>query len=388
MEKDLDEIRKLLDQTDKSIVENLAKRQELVREVSDLKIDETTNIRDREREQQLLQRVEELARRAGLDTYFAEELFKDIIKHSVRFQTHSLVDHHNITPENDLVRIAYQGTDGAFSHRAAFRHFDERYDKVHCIGFDTFKQAAQAVENEEVDYAILPVENTTAGSINQTYDILGEGNLHIVAEEVIRVVHCLLAIEQVQRKQIKRIISHPQALAQCSQFLSKLHECKVESYIDTAMAARKVAEDRDLSQTAIAGRYAAELYDLEILETDIANQPQNFTRFVIVSRRPVEVDLQIPSKTSLLMTTSHEEGSLIECLNVLDEHNINMTKLESRPRPNEPWKYQFYLDIEANTTDPDIEKVLDELSAKAASVTVLGCYPAQTGVTAENNEEA
>src|SRR5699024_2539029 len=153
MEKDLKAIRELLDRTDKGIIEGLARRQELVREVSDLKIDETTNIRDREREQQLLQRINELARRAGLDTYFAEQLFKDIIKHSVRFQTHSLVDHDNITPGNEAVRVAYQGTDGAFSHQAALRHFDERYQQVHCIGYDTFKQASQAVETEDVDYA-------------------------------------------------------------------------------------------------------------------------------------------------------------------------------------------------------------------------------------------
>ncbi len=379
MEKDLKAIRKLLDQTDKNIIEDLAKRQKLVQEVSELKIDETTNIRDRKREEQLLQRIAGMARKAGLDTYFAEQLFKDIIKHSVRFQTNSLVDHHNVTPENKVVRVAYQGTDGAFSHQAACRHFKERYEEVNCIGYVTFEQAARAVEQEKTNYAILPVENTTAGSINQTYDILGEGKLHIIAEEVIRIIHCLLAIEKVSLNRVKRIISHPQALAQCKHFLSELHRCKVESYIDTAMAARKVAEDRDLSEAAIAGRYAAELYDLEILKVDIANQPQNFTRFVIVSRELVEVDQQIPSKTSLLMTTQHEEGSLIQCLNVLNEHNINMVKLESRPRPNEPWKYQFYLDIEGNVENSEIRLALEELEQKASSLKVLGCYPAQVG---------
>lgn len=383
MANDLDKIRKLLDQTDRKIVNALAKRQELVREISSLKMSEDRNIRDTDREEQLLNKIAELAREAGLDRYFAEQLFKDIIHHSVRFQTHRLVDHQNVRKDADIVHVAYQGTDGAFSHQAAFRHFEERYSEVHCFGYDTFRQAAQAVEDEEVDYAILPIENTTAGSINETYDILGDDKLHIVGEEAIRVVHCLLALEQVPIDRIRRIMSHPQAIAQCSNFLAKLHSCKIESYIDTAMSAKKVLEDGDLSQAAIAGSYAADIYGLEILERDLANQPENYTRFVVVSRQPVEVDRQIPAKTSLLMVTSHDKGALIRCLNVIDEHDIRMTKLESRPKPNEPWKYQFYLDIEGNMANPDTRVAMEELEQKASSLKVLGCYPAQVG----NSEE-
>jgi len=375
----LDSIRKLLDQTDKKIVDALAQRQRLVREISSLKLDEDRDIRDQEREEQLLSKINKLAREAGLDRYFAEQLFKDIIHHSVRFQKHKLVDHENAQRDTDLVEVAYQGTDGAFSHQAAQRHFEERYTEVHCFGYDTFRQAAQAVEEQEVDYAILPIENTTAGSINETYDILGDSKLHIVGEEAIRVIHCLLALEQVPLDRIRRIMSHPQAIAQCSNYLAKLHDCKVESYIDTAMSAKKVLEDGDLSQAAIAGSYAADIYDLEILERDLANQSENFTRFVVVSRNPVEVDLQIPCKTSLLMVTSHDKGALIKCLNVIDDHDIRMTKLESRPKPNEPWKYQFYLDIEGNIANPDTQVALEELEQEASALKVLGCYPAQVG---------
>ena len=375
----LEDLRKLLDQADEKIVRTLAQRQELVQAISELKIDENSNIRDENREEELLKRITELAREEGLDRYFAEQIFKDIIQHSVRFQTHSLVDHHNLEGGQDSVSVAYQGTDGAFSHQAAYRHFEERYSEVECIGYDTFEEAARAVEQEKADYAILPIENTTAGSINQTYDILGEGKLHIVGEEAIRIIHCLLAIEEVPIERIKRIISHPQALAQCSHFLSKLHRCKVESYLDTAMSAKKVVEDGDLSQAAIAGSYAAQLYGLEILKRDLANQSKNFTRFVIVSRDEISVDTQIPCKTSLLMTTSHDKGSLISCLRVLEEHGINMAKLESRPKPNEPWKYLFYLDIEANVDDSDTHAALEELRKQADSLKVLGCYPAQVG---------
>lgn len=375
----LDSIRKLLDQTDKKIIDALAKRQELVREISSFKIDEEKGIRDADREEELLSKIQKLAREAGLDRYFAEQLFTDIIHHSVRFQRHSLVDHQNEGTENNVVHVAYQGTDGAFSHQAADRHFEERYSEVHSFGYDTFRQAAQAVKDEEVDFAILPIENTTAGSINETYDILGDSDLHIVGEEAIRVIHCLLALEQVPLDRIRRIMSHPQALAQCSNFLAKLHDCKVESYIDTAMSAKKVLEDGDLSQAAIAGSYAAEIYGLEILERDLANQPENFTRFVVVSRNPVQVDEQIPCKTSLLMVTNHKQGALVDCLKVIADHGIDMTKLESRPKPNAPWKYQFYLDIEGNISNPDTRVALEELERKASSLKVLGCYPAQVG---------
>ncbi|HLR32175.1 MAG TPA: prephenate dehydratase [Fodinibius sp.] len=375
----LDKIRQQLDETDKRIIDALAKRQQLVREVSSFKIDEKKNIRDMQREEQLLHKITKLARQAGLDRYFAEQLFKDIINHSVRFQTHTLVDYQNVKNEAKHVRVAYQGTEGAFSDQAATRHFEERYTEVHPIGYDTFRQAARAVEEGESDYAILPIENTTAGSISDTYDILGEGKLHIVGEEAMRIIHCLLAIEDVGLDKIRRILSHPQAIAQCSNFLARQHRCKVESYIDTAMAAKKVLEDGDLSQAAIAGAHAGEIYDLKILKRDLANQPENYTRFVIVSTNPVEVDLQIPCKTSLLMVTSHDKGALVRCLNVIDEHDILMTKLESRPKPNAPWKYQFYLDIEGNIANPDTRLALEELEQKASSLKVLGSYPAQVG---------
>ncbi len=377
MAPDLEAIRKKLDEIDRTILKSLAQRQGLVKEVSELKLKNEQGIRDLEREEQLLNRIRDLAAEVGLDRYYAEHLFRDIITNSVRFQTHSLVDHQNETANGETIRVSFQGTDGAYSHQAAIRHFSERYDKVDAIGYDTFQQAAQAVLDEKVHYALLPIENTTAGSINDTYDILGNENIHIVGEEILKVVHCLMALEPVDVSKIRRIMSHPQAIAQCSHFLAKLPRCRVESYIDTAMSAKKVLEDGDLSQAAIAGAHAADLYGLHVIEHDITNQKHNFTRFVVVTRKPVEVDLQIPAKTSLMMTTSNEEGSLIECLNILHKHKINMAKLESRPRLNEPWRYSFYLDIHGNLNDETVKKALDEINKKADELKILGCYAKQ-----------
>ncbi|MFW6157386.1 MAG: prephenate dehydratase [Balneolaceae bacterium] len=376
-QKDLDFLRSELDKLDESILDALTRRKNIVGEIFSQKIDGDTNIRDRNREEQVIGRILEMARKRGIDQYFVEQIFREIIHHSVRFQNHSLVDEQNKQTDVESIHVAYQGTDGAYSHMAALRHFEERYDQVHCLGFDTFKEAADAVEKGDFDYAILPVENTTAGSINDTYDILGEGDLDIVGEEVLRISHCLLALEKIPLSNIRRIISHPQALAQCTQFLSRLPRVKVESYLDTALAAKKVFEDEDLSQAAIASSQAADIYGLKIIERDIANQKGNYTRFVVVAREPVSIDLQIPCKTSLMLSTGHEKGDLLRCLNVLGNHDINMTKLESRPILGKPWKYLFYLDIEGNIRDPEVEKALDELKEEAASLKILGCYPRQ-----------
>jgi chorismate mutase/prephenate dehydratase len=374
MKKELDTIREKLDHIDKTILKAVAERQDIVKEVAALKIDKKAGIRDMEREEQLLNRIRHFAQEIGLDRYYAEHLFREIITNSVRFQTHSLVDHQNKN-NGDTIRVSYQGTDGAYSHLAIQRHFGERFTNVESYGYDTFLGAANAVKNGEADLACLPIENTTAGSINDTYDILGEGKLHIVGEEILKIVHCLLAVEEVDISQIRRILSHPQAIAQCTQFLAKLTRSKVESYLDTAISARKVLEDGDLSQAAIAGAHAADYYGLKVIAHDLANQKENYTRFVIVAPEPIKVDIQIPAKTSLLMVTSNEEGSLIECLNVLHEFGINMSKLESRPRMNEPWKYSFHLDIMGNTEDSNTKEALKKLKQKASELKILGCYP-------------
>ncbi|MEX0685280.1 MAG: prephenate dehydratase [Balneolales bacterium] len=377
MKSQIDDIRKELDSIDQRIVEALADRLKIVNSISATKIEQNKLIRDLEREEVVLSRIRELAADAGLDYYFVEQLFRDIINHAVRSQAHSLVDYQNKRLDEKTVSVAYQGTDGAYSHEAARHYFSGRYEDINCKGYKTFQEAAEAVENKTTDYAILPIENTTAGSINDTYDLLGEKDLYIVGEEVLRIDHCLMAPVSVDLKNIRRIISHPQAIAQCSKFLASLPRCQVESYTDTAMAARKVRDDADLSQAALAGAYAAERYGLQVIARNIANQEENFTRFVIVSREPQIIDQQLKCKTSFVMAAAHEKGALIRCLNVLDNHGINMTKLESRPRPNKPWQYMFYLDIEANINDPSIKQALKELEDRTVFLKVLGCYPAQ-----------
>lgn len=378
-DKSLKEIRKIIDSLDDTIIKALADRQKIVKDVLSDKLETSKGIRDTEREDAMMESIRKKALDAGMDPYFLEQLFKEVINHSVRYQTQALVDHQNERGDAETIRVAYQGTDGAFSHQAAMKHFEQRYATVECIGYTRFDQAAEAVENKDVDVAILPIENTTAGSINDTYDLLNEKKLFISGEEVLRIIHCLMAPKKVKVDNIRRILSHPQAIAQCSRFLADLPRCHVESYFDTAMAARKVRNDGDLSQAAIGSAYAADIYNLKILKRDLANQKENFTRFVVVEREEVKCDPQLSCKTSLIFATVDEKGALLSCLNLLGDHGINMTKLESRPRPHHPWQSLFYLDVEGNTEEMRVADALEKLKKKAQYVKILGSYPVREG---------
>lgn len=375
----LEEIRESIDKLDETIVKALGERQKIVRQIIIDKLEREDEIRDSEREEKLLSKIRHLGPEVGMDPYFLEQLFREIIQHSVRYQTHALVDHQNDKSKEQTIRVAYQGTDGAFSHQAAMRHFEQRYKHVKCLGYTRFEEAADAVVNKEVEVGILPIENTTAGSINDTYDLLNEKELYIIGEEVLKIQHCLMAPEDVQLSHIRRILSHPQAIAQCSKFLTSLPRCHVESYFDTAMAARKVRDDADLSQAAVASAFAAEIYGLKILKRNLANQEENYTRFVVVSTEPVTCDPQIKCKTSLIFATGDEKGDLLKCLNLVGDHSINMTKLESRPRIGYPWQSLFYMDIEGNKEEPRIEDALKKLKKKAHYFKILGSYPAREG---------
>lgn len=380
MSKDrLDDIRKAIDRLDETIVKALGERQKIVREIIIDKLEREDEIRDPEREEKLIEKIRHKAPEVGMDPYFLEQLFREIIHHSVRYQTHALIDHQNEKTTDQTIKVSYQGTDGAFSHQAAMRHFEQRYANVECIGYTRFEEAAAAVEDGEVDVGILPIENTTAGSINDTYDLLNEKDLYVIGEEVLKIQHCLMAPEDIPLNNIRRILSHPQAIAQCSKFLTSLPRCHIESYFDTAMAAQKVRDDADLSQAAIASAFAAEIYGLKILKRDLANQAENYTRFVVVSPEPVTCDPQLNCKTSLIFATIDEKGALLKCLNLLGDNGINMTKLESRPRMGHPWQFLFYLDIEGNQEEPRIEDALIKLKKKAQYFKVLGSYPVREG---------
>ncbi len=369
----LERLRREINTTDATILQMLAKRRELSRQVIEDKAISGRPLRDEKREEELLARLIAEGRDLGLDAHHVTRIFHEVIDDSVRCQQLYLLE--GSQPQTDEKKVAYQGIAGAYSHLAAQKFFAREKTSPVYVGYPTFQEVVTAVETGETDFALLPIENTTAGSINEVYDLLSSADLHILGEEIFPVEHCLLAIEDVPLSKIRRILSHPQGLAQCVRFLSTLENCQREYYADTAMAVRKVKEDNDLSQAAIASEEAGRLYGLKVLKRHLADQPNNYTRFLVVSTTNHTVDTRIPCKTSLVLATRDEEGALLRSLTLLHEHRLNLTKLESRPRPGYPFQYLFYLDFVGNLSDPNVAAAVDRLRDVTAFLKILGSYP-------------
>jgi len=283
-----------------------------------------------------------------------------------------------LSDSGSAIVVGYQGSEGAYSQLAASRHFADRGRPVDCRGFHSFREMLDALEASEIDFAVLPIENSIAGSINESYDLLAEKGLSLVGEEFQPIAHCLIGVEQVPITAIRRVYSHPVALAQCRAFLESLEDCHVEAFVDTAMAVEKVKADADPSQAAIASERAAVLHDLPVLRRDIADHPENYTRMVIVATEPAHHGPEVTCKTSLIFSTIHERGALARCISIFADRGLNLTKIESRPKPDSPFEYVFYMDFEGNIDADATAQALEELGAVTTFLTVLGSYPVRS----------
>jgi prephenate dehydratase len=245
------------------------------------------------------------------------------------------------------------------------------FPKAEAIPIRTLRQVFEELEGERLNYGLVPLENSLAGSINETYDLLSRGRAFVVGEVVVAVDHALLALFGTRLEDVKRIASHPQALAQCDEFLATLDAEAVPVY-DTAGAAKRIAEERRPGEAAIASEHAAGIYGLEVLARRIQTSPINQTRFAAISRE--RASLAPPDKTSLLLEIRHEPGALYRCLRPFAERELNLSKLESRPIGDRPWEYWFYLDVQAGIEDPALTEALAELDREAGRVQVVGSY--------------
>ena len=374
----LTDARRILDQVDRQIVELLHRRLETVAEIAQIKADGLTFLRDHDRESELLTRIEGFAREFGLDQFRVQEIFREIIAMSLKAQEEALLHRDRVERSvGAALRASFQGTVGAYSHMAARKYFAARSVEMEFMGTETFAEALELAEAGKVGYSVLPIENTTAGSINQVYDLLRGTSLRIVGEEILQVRHCLAGLTGSSIQGLGRVLSHPQGLIQCANFLASLDGVEQVAYIDTAAAAQEVARLDDPTQAAISSEEAAEVYDLEILARGIADQDENWTRFVVISGIEIEIDPRIPAKTSLVFTTRHHQGALAECLNLLAEHGLSLSKLESRPVPRRPWEYLFYVDLEGTLLNDNASLAIAELRRSCPYLRVLGTYPAR-----------
>jgi chorismate mutase/prephenate dehydratase len=373
----LDDLRVQIDDIDDQLVDLLARRQEVIRRVADFKARTNAPLRDVLREARQIARLAERARTAGLDELFVVRILREVLDFSVRTQETQL----GTTARAERARpaiVLFQGSEGAFSHIAGRRFFGPRQTNVTYRGVQTFRAMLEEVRSGTADYAMLPIENTTSGSVHDAYDALSHTDLAIIGEEVLRIEMCLIGIAEVPLESLRKVYSHPQALSQCTAFLASLPHATVETFVDTAMSVERIKQENDPTHAAIASAEAAALHGLHVLRRDIANHRENYTRFLVIAREPEPWDRRVPCKTSVMFVTSHERGALLSVLNVVAGHGLNLTKLESRPRPGRPFEYLFYVDFEGNVAEPNVQKALDEMTGLTKSVKIFGSYPART----------
>jgi chorismate mutase/prephenate dehydratase len=369
---DLQAYREALEALDRRLLALLRERMELAEGVAGAKLDAASPFRDPAREDRLLVRLRQWAVEEGLDPHQVERLYRVVLDMSVARQQ-AFVRALDRAP----MRVAYQGTEGSYSHLAAQRRYAGRPGGVLLAGFESFRQVADAVLSGAADLALLPIENTTAGSINETYDLLAAGGLVITGEVVAAIEHCLLGLPGAAVADLRAVLSHPQALAQCEQFFREHPGIRAQAEFDTAGAARKVHELGDRSLAAIASAAAAPTYRLEILRRGIQNRAENATRFVEVGLHPLPVPAGAPIKTSLAVVLPGDRpGTLGEALREFSQRGLNLTKIESRPVPGSPWSYRFYLDVEGHAATAPFPEAIAGLQALVTEVRVLGSYPA------------
>jgi chorismate mutase/prephenate dehydratase len=373
---DISEVRKQLDECDCEIVKLFEKRMELSEEVAAAKLESGKGVLDKDRERAKLAKVSAMVS-GELNEEGVRELFRLLMSMSKKLQYKKLLEsgrHINIPfiPVDDIrtgsPRVVFQGDEGAYSQLAMKKYFG---DGVDCIHVPSFRAAMSVISEGSADYAVLPIENSTAGIVSEIYDLLAEYENYIVAEQVIQIEHCLMGVKGADISDIKTVFSHPQSLMQSARFLEK-YDWKQISMPNNAFAAKKVATDGDKSQAAVASSLAAEIYGLDILEKGINSEDNNSTRFIIVTNQ--KVFRKDASKISLCFEVPHESGSLYHCLGHFIFNGLNISKIESRPIEGRTWEYRFFLDFDGNLSDPSVRCALTGLREEAKYLRVLGNY--------------
>lgn len=375
--KDLSEIREEIDKIDRQIVALYEARMKLTTEVAEYKISTGKPVLDKIREQEKLTKIKELVHTEE-NRYDAGELFEQIMALSRKRQYQRMIQHGQGL-ETGFVqvdrlpftshKVVYQGTEGAYSQIAMKAYFGEDTDNYHV---ETWRDAMEAIRSGEADYAVLPIENSSAGIVGENFDLLVEYGNYIVAEQTIKVEHALLGLPGSSLSDITHVYSHPQALMQSVDFLDEHRDWKRVKAKNTAMAAKKILEDGRKEQAAIASTVTADIYGLKILKDHINYSDENSTRFIIVSGR--KICQKGADKISICFEISHESGSLYHMLSHMIFNNLNMVKIESRPVKDRSFEYRFFVDMEGNLRDGAVQNALKGLQEGALSIKILGNY--------------
>lgn len=374
---DLLEIRDKIDIIDKDIERLFEERMKLCEDVAEYKIANGKAVLDKKREEEKIEKIKSLAH-GEFNEKATEEIFKQIMAISRKLQyrilaKHNLINEINFTEvdyiEKENVKVVYQGVEGAYAYEAMINYFGENVDNYNV---PTWKDAMDEVQNGKADYAVIPIENSTAGGVSQVYDLLANYDNYIVGAIDMGIKHMLLGLEDATLDDIKVVYSHPQALMQCDKFLEENRNWQTISLQNTAVSAKKVKEDGNISQAAIASKIAAKLHGLKVLKENINHNDHNTTRFIVVSNKNIYA--KDARRISVCFEIPHEKGSLYSILSHFIYNNVNMTSIESRPVEGKTWEYRFIIDVEGNLSEPGIRNALRGINEESINMKVLGNY--------------
>ncbi|OUN33698.1 prephenate dehydratase [Lachnoclostridium sp. An76] len=373
----LEELRERLDEIDGQLVDLYEKRMKVCEEVGEYKVKAGRKVFDRQREKEKLADV--ASRVTGdFNKKGIQELYQQLMSMSRKLQYQQLVEAgalgrlpfiriDNLDKKN--ARVVFQGTEGAYGQAAMQQFFGEDVNSFHVR---TFRDAMEAIEEGAADYAVLPIENSTAGPVIEMYDLLDEFENYIVAETILPIVHTLSGLPGTKLSDIQRVYSKTEALMQTSRFLDDHSDWQRISVVNTAIAAKKVLKEQDISQAAVCSAYAAKVHGLEVLVDGINNDADNSTRFIVVTNQ--KVFLKDASKISIRFELPHQSGSLYRILSHFIYNDLNMSKIESRPIKGRPWEYCFFVDFEGNLEEAAVKNAIRGLREEAQNLKILGNY--------------
>lgn len=373
---DLLQSREEIDKIDKKIVELFEYRMQLAKDVAEYKIQTGKKVFDKEREQEKLRVLKELASN-DFNGHGVQELFTQIMSMSRKLQYGLISEEEYQVPFTEIeklntdkdTKVVCFGVRGSYTEQAMEEYFGTNISRSYA---SSFKKVMQSIKEGEADYGVLPIENTSTGGISDIYDLLVEFDNSIIGEHVVKIEHALLGLPGASIDNINTVYSHPQGLMQCSKYLEQHSAMKPVECTSTADSAKKILEDGDLTQGAVASRQAAEYYGLLVLEEAINHEENNSTRFIIVAREKNYI--KDANKISICFELPHSSGTLYNMLSHFIYNNLNMTKIESRPLEGKVFEYRFFVDFEGNLKDAGVKNALFGIKEEAMSLKILGSY--------------
>lgn len=366
--RDIKELRNEIDGIDKQLVKLFERRMSIVEEVASFKLANNLPLKDENREDALIKKNVALLENEKYNNLL-KVFFKDIMEYSRIHQNELMRNNVEIVQKSyENVRVAYQGIEGSFSSIALTKYFGDNVQKLNVLNFE---DAFKLLQNEDAEFIILPIENSSTGAINEVYDLLKKYYASIVGEIYIPIEHNLIGTKDATIDTITEVYSHEQGFKQSSSFLSD-YNWKQYTYFNTAKSVEHVGNMNRSDFAAIGSKEAAEYYGLEIIETSIQDNNDNSTRFIVLSQKSIKDENA--NKISLIIKVSHEPKSLFKVLEKISDYNVNMLKIESRPVNDKPWEYLFYLDIEGSVDDQVIKDLLEEIEDVSNYMLLLGNY--------------